>query len=145
MSQESAPVVDTELLERIARAIRDDGRYAPEAFDFLHRGLELATRLKHGPRAAKKLRHVSGPELCEALRVLALETWGMLAREVLRRWNIHRTRDFGEMVYLMIGLDIMGKQDSDDLSDFDNVYDFRSAFGAYQISLDAARRGEPPA
>lgn len=138
MSQESAKVTGTELLERIERAIRQDGRYSPEAFDFLHRGLELATRLKHGPNARRTPRHVSGQELCHTLRALALQMWGPLAREVLRQWNVHRTRDFGEMVYLLIELDLMGRQDSDDIADFDDVYDFRTAFGSYEIPLGTA-------
>lgn len=126
-----------ELAQRIERAIRDDGRYPPEAFDFLHRGLELATRLVHGDRpASKKPRHVSGQQLCEALRVLAIESWGPLARDVLARWNIHSTRDFGEMVYLMISHNIMGRQDSDRIEDFDDVYPFSSAFSNYEICLE---------
>ena len=129
--------MDAELLERFERAVREDGRYAPEAFDFLHKGLELAARLKHGDRSPSRRRHVTGQELCEALRVLAVQMWGPLAGEVLRRWNIRRTSDFGQMVYLMIELGMMGKQDSDELSDFDDVYDFAQAFGAYEIKLSA--------
>jgi len=131
-------VSEAELLERFHQAIRRDGRYAPEAFHFLHRGLDLATRLKYAGRAASGPRHVTGQELCQALRILALQLWGPLAREVLRRWNIHSTRDFGEMVYLMIDLGLMGKQESDDISDFDNVYDFEAAFGSYQINLNGS-------
>lgn len=129
--------MDRELLERFEQAVRRDGRYPLEAFEFLHRGLELATQQKHGDAPPGQLCHVTGAELCEALRGLAVERWGPLAREVLRRWNIHRTRDFGEMVYFMIGLKLMGKQDSDQLGDFDNVYRFDQAFGGYEIRLDA--------
>lgn len=134
--------MDAELMEKFEKAVRRDGRYPPEAFEFLQRGLELATRIKHGapPPAgpAAPQRHVTGQELCQALRVLAIRQWGPLAREVLRRWNIHATRDFGQMVYLMIEVGLMGKQESDDLSDFDDVYDFAIAFGDYEIPLDQA-------
>jgi uncharacterized repeat protein (TIGR04138 family) len=135
--------MDADLMERFERAVRADGRYAPEAFEFLQRGLELATRLKYGERAVGRSQHVTGQELCEALRRLALELWGPLAREVLRRWNINGTRDFGEMVYLMIDLELMGRQDSDDITDFDDVYDFGDVFSGYGISLDNAESGEP--
>ena len=129
--------MDAELAERFEQTVRADGRYPREAYEFLHRGLELAARMRHGGRPAAGRRHVSGQDLCEALRLLAQQLWGPLAREVLRRWNIRRTRDFGEMVFLMIDLRLMGKQDSDDISDFDDVYDFDAAFGSYQIALDA--------
>lgn len=134
-SEELEVVMDAELLERFERAVREDGRYAPEAFEFLHHGLELATELKHADETSGS-RHVSGQELCQALRLLAAKRWGPLAREVLRRWHIHRTRDFGEMVYLMIDLGIMGRQDSDDVTDFDDVYSFDTAFASYHIDLD---------
>jgi uncharacterized repeat protein (TIGR04138 family) len=131
---------DTELIERFERAVRRDGRYAPEAFEFLHSGLELASSLKHGREASDRPRHVSGQELCLALRRLALRRWGQLAHEVLRRWRIRSTRDFGEMVYFMIDLGLMGKQDSDDISDFEAVYDFNEAFGEYLPGADEAER-----
>ncbi len=123
--------------ERIERAIREDGRYPPEAYEFLHRGLEYATRMVHGDEPAEGPRHVSGQQLCEGLRGLALEQWGPLARDVLARWNIRATRDFGEMIYFLINLGVMGKQDSDRLEDFHEVYDFDQAFNSYQISFDA--------
>ena len=130
--------MDAELMERFEQTVRADGRYSPEAYEFLHRGLDWATRTKFGARPAAGRRHVTGPELCHALRLLAVQLWGPLAQEVLRRWNVRRTRDFGEMVFLMINLKLMGKQDSDDVSDFDDVYDFDAAFGSYQIALDSA-------
>ncbi len=124
-----------ELLVRFEQGIRRDGRYARGAFEFIHRGLEFATRRKFADAEAQGSRHVTGPELSLALRDLALQTWGPLAREVLRSWNVHTTRDFGEMVYLMIELNLMGKRDADDITDFDDVYDFDAAFNNYEIRL----------
>ena len=136
MGAESQGNPDAESLARFEREVRQDGRYPLEAFEFLHRGLEVATRLKHGDQEERGRRHVSGQELCQALRILALQRWGLLALVVLRHWNVRCTRDFGEMVYLMIGLDLMGKQNSDSITDFDDVYDFDEAFGNCQIQLD---------
>lgn len=129
--------MDAELAERVERAIRADGRYPPEAFEFLHQGLERATREQRAEGAAERSGHVSGQELCIALRRLAVERWGPLAGAVLRSWNIRGTRDFGEMVYLMIEIGLMGKQDSDSIDDFNNVYDFREAFGRYRLEIAA--------
>jgi uncharacterized repeat protein (TIGR04138 family) len=128
--------MDANLLEQFHRAVREDGRYPPEAFEFLHRGLDLAARVKHGDEAVERPRHVSGQELCRALRELAHESWGPFASEVLRRWNIHTTRDFGEMTYLMIGIGLMGRQPTDDITDFDDVFDFDDAFGHYEFPIE---------
>lgn len=123
--------MDAKLLQRFEDAVRHDGRYPPEAFDFLQQGLERATRSRYTEVADDEPRHVTGGELCLALRDLARERWGPLAHLVLEHWNIRRTRDFGEMVYLMITIELMGRQDSDRIEDFDNVYDFASAFAEY--------------
>lgn len=133
MSKPGYGEFDPDVMERFEQAVRDDGRYPLEAFEFLHRGLEFATELRFGDESGSGPRHVTGQELSEALRMLAIRRWGPLAREVLRRWNIHATRDFGEMVYLMINLGYMGRQDSDSITDFDDVYDFKTAFSRYQI------------
>ena len=115
--------------------IRDDGRYPHEAFEFLHEGLASAVKVVHGQplpqtaeEAAKKQTHVTGRQLCIALRNLAQERWGMLARTVLAQWNIHATVDFGNMVYLLITYNYMRKTDEDSLDDFRAVYDFDNAF-----------------
>jgi uncharacterized repeat protein (TIGR04138 family) len=136
MAKKPSIPVDAELLQKFEQVVREDGRYAPEAFAFVQRGLEFATRRKHGRKSKGRSRHVTGQELCLALRELARREWGALAGVVLRQWNIRRTRDFGEMVYLMIDLGMMGKQDADDITDFDDVYDLDSSLRTYEIPFD---------
>lgn len=126
----------TDPREKLLQAIREDGRYPPEAYQFLHDGLEYTTRRVFGEQAPDESQHVSGQQLCEGLRDLALERWGALAKVVLGSWNIRRTRDFGEMVYFLIGLGLMGRQESDRIEDFDDVYDFDEAFDSYHIACD---------
>lgn len=124
--------------ELFEQTIRADGRYPIEAYEFLHSGLDVAMRRVHGEEPGEGPHHVSGRELCLALRDLALARWGPLAPVVLQRWGIHRTRDFGEMVFLLVGAGLLGRQESDRIEDFDDVYDFQKAFSAYEIPLDAA-------
>ena len=128
--------MDIEAAERFERVIREDGRYPPEAYEFLHQGLERATRARHGAELGSPHHHVTGQELCEALREVALDRWGLMAPAVLRKWNIRNTRDFGEMVFLLVGIGLMGAQESDRIEDFDDVFDLRTAFGDYEIPLD---------
>ena len=73
-------------------------------------------------------RHVSGRELCWALRDHALERWGIMARVALESWGIHRTADFGRIVFAFIEFDMMRKQVDDSVEDFNEVYNFREAF-----------------
>ena len=111
--------------------IRADGRYPLEAYAFLHDGLGRAVKETHGPEPGEgEQRHVSGQDLCAALRDLAIERWGMLARTVLRKWKINETIDFGNMVYLLIEHGLMRKTEEDSIEDFRDVFDFEEAFAA---------------
>jgi len=124
---------------KILDIIRADGRYPVEAFVFLlNEGWPRALRQAYGdeqpPEPAtpggKPPRHVSGRQICLALRDLAVERWGLMAETVLNHWNIHHTIDFGNMVYLLIQHNVMHKTDEDSLEDFRDVYDFHEAFGS---------------
>lgn len=113
----------------------EDKRYKLEAYQFIREALQYAhehllgedegsatTGEKPGPR------HVTGQQLCEACRLYANEQFGYLAKMVLGSWGIHKTSDFGELVYNLIRIEQMRKSDSDRREDFDNVYDFGDAF-----------------
>jgi uncharacterized repeat protein (TIGR04138 family) len=113
----------------LTELVRSDGRYPLEAYAFLHEGLSRAVRACHGDAAAaNRPRHVSGQQLCWALRDEAVERWGLLAQTVLGRWRIRTTLDFGNMVYLLVNNNLMQKTEEDSLDDFRDVYDFRDAF-----------------
>jgi uncharacterized repeat protein (TIGR04138 family) len=132
---------------KILDIIRADGRYPVEAFVFLlNEGWPRALRQAYGdeeairtvvterpppaPAGGKPPRHVSGRQICLALRDLAIERWGLMAETVLKHWNIHHTIDFGNMVYLLIQHNVMHKTDEDSLEDFRDVYGFSEAFGS---------------
>lgn len=100
-----------------------DGRYSSEAYQFVIEGLDYA-RTSLGRRG-----HLSGQELSEGLRKLALERFGMLARVVLESWGVKSTADFGELVYILIKHKLLRKRPADSKQDFKEVYDFDQAFG----------------
>jgi uncharacterized repeat protein (TIGR04138 family) len=55
---------------------------------------------------------------------------------VLGQWGLHRTRDFGEIVYLMIDYGWMTSQDTDTIDDFNSVFDFNEVFESrYSIDI----------
>jgi len=107
-------------LEQIAGR---DGRYSPQAIKFVYEALGYTAK-----NVAKEPRHVSGQTLCEGLRRLAIEKWGRLAILVLNIWGVKTTRDFGEIVYLMIKHKWMSAQPTDSIDDFNDVYDFKATF-----------------
>ncbi len=123
--------MQNEPIESMEDVIIADGRYPPEAYAFLHEGLNRAVRKEYGRDIGHgHHQHVTGAQICYALRDLAIERWGMLAETVLSDWGINETIDFGNMVYLLIEHGFMKKTDQDDIEDFRDVYCFEEAFGA---------------
>jgi uncharacterized repeat protein (TIGR04138 family) len=100
-----------------------DGRYTKEAFWFVRDGVHHAVRSR-----AERSGHVTAHELLETLRILALERYGANAREQLRSWGVTRCEDFGEIVFALIDNGVFGKRPEDRKEDFENGYDFATAF-----------------
>ena len=73
-------------------------------------------------------RHISGEELAEGCRDLALQRWGLMARTVLEYWGICSTRDLGEIVFALVELGVLVKQDDDNIESFEEVFDFEEVF-----------------
>ena len=69
-------------------------------------------------------RHVTGQQLCEAMRQYALEQYGYMAKCVLNSWGIHSTGDIGNIVFNLIDIGRMRKTQQDRREDFDDVFDF---------------------
>ncbi len=120
--------------KKFEEVIHRDGRYPREAFAFLHDGLARAVKDVYSDEAkAEGPHHVTGRQLCRALRDEALERWGLMAPTVLGRWGIRKTIDFGNMVYLLTDHGLMAKSDADSIDDFRDVYDFTRAFGSDEV------------
>ena len=129
MSQSATAEVDWRRLA--ART----GLYPAEAFQFVRDGLNRTSELVHGPGGPGDAdRHVSGQQLCLGLRDHAIEQFGLLAPAVLAHWHIHRTEDFGRMVFGLIDAGLMSKTPQDSLEDFRSVYDFAEAFGREHVA-----------
>jgi uncharacterized repeat protein (TIGR04138 family) len=122
------------------------GTYPIEAYIFVREGLSYTADKIHGQNAAEPeaTRHITGSDLCLGLREFALQRWGLLARTVLKRWNITTTMDFGRIVFALVEHNHMQKTDEDDVNDFRQVFDFCNAFESeYRIS--AVPECQPPA
>lgn len=122
----------------IAELLRRDKRYHFEAYLFVFQALRFAQQeLGMGaPHPAESEegddepeRHVTGQDLCEAMRQYAEREYGLLAKCVLNHWGVSRTGDFGEIVFNLIEIGQMRKTPEDRREDFDDVFDFNTAFG----------------
>ena len=99
-----------------------DQRYNDRAYAFVLAALEEV--VQHLPRR----RHVSGRELVTGCRDLALRLYGPMAKTVLEYWNIRATRDIGEVVFNLLEVGVLSKDDADSRNDFDDLFDFTEVF-----------------
>jgi uncharacterized repeat protein (TIGR04138 family) len=119
----------------IAELLRHDRRYHFDAYVFVFEALRYAQE-KLGLGGEPEVedpedqpeRHVTGQQLCEAMRRYAHEQYGYLAKQVLNHWGIKSTGDFGEIVFNLIEIGQMRKTPEDRREDFDDVFDFDEGF-----------------
>ena len=97
-------------------------RYREGAYLFVLAALEYSqTRLT-------ERRHISGGELSEAVRDLALARFGVTARMVLEYWGVRSTSDIGEIVFTLVDLGLLISQPTDTREEFIGLFDFDQAF-----------------
>jgi len=139
--------------KQFAKLLKQDKRFKPEAYsfvfevlDFAHNRLHLGESLLNEPLDVQpeyetdeqtdgssdendtESKHISGQDLAKAARQYALEMYGFMAKTVLEGFGIRSTGDIGEIVYNMIKIGRMRKTPTDSRTDFDDVFDFTTAF-----------------
>ena len=113
--------------EAVVQILKEDPRYAPEAYHFIRETLDFTTRSLKKPSEGPG-RHVSAAELLEGIRQYALKEYGPMAMTVLNAWGIRQCADFGQIVFNLVNKEFLGKTDEDSVRDFDHGYDFATAF-----------------
>jgi len=141
----------------LRRLTHEDRRYkldaylfVSEAINYAHEELNMGSNDFSEPipgiqeedeEASKPQRHVSGQELCRAIREYALRQYGYMAKTVLNSWGVHSTGDFGEIVFNLIRIGHFRKTKEDRREDFDDQFDFDAALEReYRITLPEAGR-----
>ena len=133
----------------LAELLSRDRRYKVEAYAFVFDALNYAHKAlgmgmvqpseaegepaeqnpsepESGEEGGSGERHLTGQQLCEAIRQYALEQYGYMAKCVLNSWGVHATGDFGEIVFNLIRIGQMRKTKEDRREDFDDVFDFET-------------------
>ena len=110
------------LEERLKKVVARDGRYHINTYRFVYEALDYTVK------QLDKKRHITGRELLEGIKNLALEQFSGLAVMVFDVWGVHKTADFGNIVFNLVEADLMSRSDEDTREDFDEVYDFREVF-----------------
>lgn len=136
----------------LAELLTRDRRYHFDAYVFVFEALRYAQDKLGLGRSVESVgdeeeeggeQHVTGQELCEAIRQYALQQYGYMAKSVLKHWGIHSTGDFGEIVFNLIEIGQMRKTDHDRREDFEDVFDFDAGLTrGFQITLPRGGEGK---
>lgn len=99
-----------------------ESRYDERAYLFVLAALEFVQQ------RLPERRHLTGRELAEGCRDLALARYGVLARMVLEHWGLRSSADLGDVVFTLVDTGLLMREAHDTKDDFNGVFDFQSAF-----------------
>jgi uncharacterized repeat protein (TIGR04138 family) len=116
------------VIDAVEKIRARDLRYGTEAYLLVIEAVESVLR------GLSEARHISGQELCEGIRKLAVARFGPMAKEVLNFWGVRTTEDFGVIVFNLVEAGLLLKTDDDRIDDFLEVYDFADAFEHYYLN-----------
>lgn len=104
-----------------------DMRYHRDAYLFVREALDFTQKLVVKENRGQ-VRHVTGQELLNGIKQLALQQFGPMTMTVFEEWGVKNCRDFGEIVFNMVEIGLLAKTDKDSRDDFQTGYDFDEAF-----------------
>jgi len=111
--------------EGLERIRAKDSRYDRDAYEFVRDALDHTRQMIGKERPGQ---HVTGQELLNGIRDLALSKFGPMAITVFEEWGIRNCPDFGEIVFNMIEAELLAKEKKDTRADFEGGYEFYDAF-----------------
>ena len=106
--------------EDYTEILKKDDRYDSRAYDFVLEVIHIASTEAKG--------HVTGQELLDYFRDLALDAYGPLAYTVLNDWGVRCCEDVGAIVFNLYHAKRIGKTEKDSPEDFVGGFNFKHAF-----------------
>ena len=123
---------DLDPQEMLDRILENDSRYPRRAYLFVLEAVSYTVE------RLPERRHITGKELSLGIRDLALERFGIAAKLVFEEWNFARTRHFGDIVFNLVNEGLLRKTEEDAIEDFDEVFDFTTAFESeFRIDVES--------
>ena len=131
--------MEPKTLQKIENLAECDGRYKSDAYFFVCDALEYTVQKLGKNALAKEQRHISGRDLLFGISEYSADQFGPLTCSVFAHWGIEQTRDFGEIVFNLVGAKLLRKTDEDRIEDFVDVYDFAEEFDWKKRKTDLER------
>ncbi len=111
----------TQFTDAVEAISSEHQSYDSGAYYFLKDTLDFTVRRVMESNDGKH-RHVAASELLIGFRDLAIQEFGPMASTMMTEWGIKSCSDIGAMVFQLIEEGVFGKQDSDTLEDFSEIF-----------------------
>ena len=111
----------TQVTDAVEAISSEHQGYDSGAYYFLKDTLDFTVRRVMESNDGKH-RHVAASELLIGFRDLAIQEFGPMASTMMTEWGITSCSDIGAMVFQLIEEGVFGKQDSDTLEDFSEIF-----------------------
>ena len=131
--------MESKSLQEIENLAERDGRYKSDAYFFVYDALEYTVQKLGKDALAREKQHISGRDLLFGISEYSADLFGPLTCSVFAHWGIEQTRDFGEIVFNLVGAKLLRKTDEDRIEDFIDVYDFAEEFNWKKRKADLER------
>lgn len=131
--------MDSKSLQEIENLAERDGRYKSDAYLFVCDALAYTVQKLGKNDLTEERRHISGQDLLFGISEYSADQFGPLTCSVFAHWGIEQTRDFGEIVFGLVGANLLRKTDEDRIEDFVDVYDFAEEFDWKKRKADLKR------
>ncbi|MDE2809667.1 MAG: hypothetical protein OXN90_14730 [Gemmatimonadota bacterium] len=133
--------MDLKKLQKIENLAECDGRYKSDAYYFVFNALEYTVQKlgRDQDTLSEEKRHISGRDLLFGISEYSADQFGPLTCSVFAHWGVEQTRDFGEIVFNLVGANLLRKTDEDRIEDFVDVYDFAEEFDWKKRKADLKR------
>ncbi len=131
-------MTDERFAEVVAGIVRENPKFAPDAYYFVSAALRRAVDKAREEGGAPK--HVSGQEVIYAAKELAISEFGPMGAEVMRHWGVDNTLDIGTIVFNMVRSGLLGVSERDSIEDFRDVFDLHKELAAPFLPTKRTRR-----
>ena len=126
---------DQKITQTLTKITEADPRFSREAYEFIGHVVRMTIEKL---AASGENRHLTGMELLDNIRELALEEFGPMAGEVLNYWGLRNTMDIGYVVFNMVENQLLSRSENDSIEDFRDVFDFQTAFDSPFLPANSA-------
>lgn len=115
-----------DFYNEIKKIISYDNRYHADAYKFVNDAVSYTIQ-KIKFQRSNKILHISGGELLDGIRELAIKQFGPMACEVFNQWGVKNSAAVGNIVFNMVKHNLLVTKETDSLNDFSGACDLMAA------------------